>query len=168
MLAGYGNMILKFAYAQNIALGAVLIFACITSFSRCTNYSSDTENINPPILLGIAIEGSGHLITVAAQNLEIGFLGYRLYEGLSEDAVRAANVDTGINCGPFNLTPDAALEYKIEVKPGQTAVTAGTTDYRLCAVNGSLTSGHYVMIRSLIISLTTINTSDPSNVLYVP
>ncbi|MCB1323960.1 MAG: hypothetical protein H7A21_01505 [Spirochaetales bacterium] len=133
----------------------------------CTNYSSSPQIVNPPIILGIQAEGTGHIITVAAQNTELGFVSYRLFQGIDESAARTQTTG-GTDCGPFNILPNDAVQYIIEVKPGQTAVTAGTTDNRLCAMATGLTSGRYVALRSLVFNITSIGTSDPSNAVLVP
>ncbi|MCB1173136.1 MAG: hypothetical protein KDK39_06210 [Leptospiraceae bacterium] len=143
------------------------LFVWVLLGQACTNYSSDPQIVSTPILLGVQTEGTGHILTVAAQNVEIGFLGYRLYQASSESALRALAVDNGTTCGPINTQPNASVEYIMEAKPGQTAVTAGTTN-RVCAFNASLTSGNYVGVRSLIFSLTAVGTSEISNALLIP
>lgn len=149
------------------AISGLLFFCWFFFFQMCTNYSSEPQIVNSPVLLGIQTEDTGHLITVAAQNLEIGFLGYRLYEGSDETAVRAIPVENGTDCGPFELQPDAPVEYILEAKPNQTAVTPGQSN-RVCAFNASLTTGRSIAIRSLIFSVISVNTSDISNAIVVP
>ncbi len=143
------------------ALSASALFAC-------TNYTAETQNINPPIILSIVAEGTGHLITVSAQNAEIGFFGYRLYQGTDESAVRAINPNNGTDCGALAILPEQALNYVIEAKPGQTAPTAGATDNRICALPVTLTSGSFVALRALGFSISSVNTSVISNAVVVP
>ncbi|MCR9142411.1 MAG: hypothetical protein NXI24_09185 [bacterium] len=139
--------------------------ACLPA---CTNYTAETQNINPPIIISVVAEGTGHLITVAAQNAEIGFFGYRLYQATDEAAVRAINPNNGTDCGALAILPDQAQNYVIEVKPGQTAPTAGTTDSRICALPAALTSGGVVALRALGFSISSLNTSVISNAVVVP
>ena len=135
----------------------------------CTNYSAETQNVNPPILTSIAREGTGHIITMAAQNTEIGFAGYRLFQGTTDTGVRTANSLSGIDCSrPLAVLPNQAISYVIEVKPGQTAVSAGYSN-RVCAVPLALTPGTLVGVRSLILrDLLSLDTGLSSNTLVVP
>ena len=156
----------------------VLFVLCLPALF-CTNYSAENPTVNPPILLGLTSpqdttlaiekEGTGHILRVRALNQEIGFSGYRLYAAATDAAVRALGVDSGTDCGPLNLVPVSSIEYIIEAKPGQTTVTPGTTDSRLCAISTSLSSGQWILLRSLIFkSPTSVGTSNPSNSAQVP
>ncbi len=145
-------------------------FSCLVlAFGACTNYSADTQKVNPPILTAIAREGTGHIITMAAQNTEIGFVGYRLFQGTTDAGVRNANALSGIDCSrPLAVLPNQGISYVIEVKPGQTAVSPGYTN-RLCAISLTLTSGSLIAVRSLILrDLISVDTSISSNTLIVP
>lgn len=145
-------------------IGAALLCALLAG---CTNYSAEQQTINPPIILSVVADNGGHLITVAAQNSELGFFGYRLYQSTSEAAVRGLNPNNGTDCGALAIVPDRAQNYVIEVRAGQVAPTAGTTD-RICALPVSLTSGGFIALRALGFSVTSINTSEISNAVIVP
>ena len=54
----------------SMALGAIL--ACSAA---CTNFSAESQVINPPILFSVAAEDTGHIISLSAQNTELGFAG---------------------------------------------------------------------------------------------
>lgn len=161
-----------------LALAGMLVVGLL-GVVGCTNYSAEEPIVNPPILLGltsptdttlaIAAEGTGHILRVRAINQEIGFAGYRLYQASTDAAVRALSVDAGTDCGPLAVSPVSSVEYIIEVKPGQSTVTPGLTDNRLCAMNTTLVSGNYVLLRSLIFrSPVAVSTSIPSNSAVVP
>lgn len=146
-------------------LAVSLLLACLS----CYNYSSQAQSVNPPIVTAIAREGTGHIITMAAQNVEIGFGGYRLYQASNDTAVRGADPLAGVDCTrPLAVLPNQAIPYIIEVKPGITSVSAGYTD-RLCAVSLALTPGTFVAVRALILrDLFSFDTSLSSNSLLVP
>jgi hypothetical protein len=146
---------------------ASALLLLVTATSACTNYSAETQTINPPIIFTIQAEGTGHILTVAAQNAEIGFFGYRLYEAPTEAAVRALNPLNGTDCGALAVLPNQALQYVIEAKPGQIVVTPGTTD-RVCSFPVQLTPGSFVALRALGFSITSVNTSVLSNAIVVP
>ncbi len=146
-----------------MALGAIL--ACSAA---CTNFSAESQVINPPILFSVAAEDTGHIISLSAQNTELGFAGYRLFYGATEGEALTTTTNT-VDCGALSLLPNQAITYVIEVKPGQSAVTAGNTDNRLCAVPFGLSSGQYVAIRALVFQdLVSLGTSITSNALVVP
>ncbi len=149
----------------------ILILAILLTVSvftaGCTNYSSEDKIVNPPILLSIEADGTGHLIHVAAQNTEIGFSGYRLYQGISEQDSRNKDGLDGVDCTfPLSTVTTRGIEYIIEVKPGITAVSDSTY---VCAVPLALTSGTWISLRSLIFEdFFTSQTSIASNALPVP
>jgi len=146
-----------------------LVIALVSCLMTCTNYSAQNQTINPPILASISPEGTGHIITLYAQNTEIGFAGYRLFQSSSDTLVRNADPLSGVDCSrPLAVPPNQAITYVIEVKPGQTAVSPGYSN-RLCVVSLLLTSGTFVALRSLSLSgLTSVDTSLSSNSLVVP
>lgn len=152
---------------KRTALTLVAFLTFVGLSGGCTNYSAEQQTINPPIILGITPDNGGHLITVAAQNGELGFFGYRLYQSTSEAGVRELNPNSGTDCGALAIVPDRAQNYVIEVRAGQVAPTAGTTD-RICALPVSLTSGGFIALRALGFSVTSINTSEISNAIVVP
>lgn len=152
--------------ARRVTL-VTLLGLSLALLPACTNYTAETQTINAPIILGIQVEGTGHILTVAAQNAEIGFFGYRIYQGVSEAAVRSINPNNGTDCGALAILPNQAQNYVIEAKPGQTAPTAGTTN-RICALPVALTRGGYVALRALGFSISSVNTSLISNAVVVP
>lgn len=145
---------------------ALCILLCSLS---CYNYSSQAQTVNTPILTAIAREGTGHIITMAAQNVEIGFGGYRLYQASSDSAVRALDALSGVDCSrPLAVLPNQAIPYVIEVKAGLATVSPGYTD-RVCAVSLTLVPGTFVAVRALIFrDLFSFDTSLSSNSLLVP
>ncbi|MBL8020902.1 MAG: hypothetical protein JNM27_14625 [Leptospirales bacterium] len=145
---------------------SILLFLTLAS---CTNYSSQKQLVNPPILTAIAVEGTGHVITMTAQNVEIGFSGYRLYQGTSDSAVRGADPLAGIDCSrPLAVATNAGVAYQVEVKAGQSAISPGFPN-RVCVVPLQLTSGTYIAMRSLILrDFLSLDTSISSNSLLVP
>ncbi len=152
-----------------LILARLLLPAAIgLTFAACTNYTAEEQLVNPPIILDITAEGTGHIITVAAQNSEIGFFTYRLFQGTSEADVFTQNPLGGTDCGPLALLPDTATNYIIEVKPGQSTVTAGASGLRLCSIPATLSSGEVIAIRAVIFNITSVQTSIPSNVFTVP
>ena len=135
----------------------------------CTNYSSQATIVNPVIILRIEKEGTGHIVTVAAQNVEISFAGYAVFQASSEAGVRSQTAVTAANtCFRSGVLPNQAIEYIMEIKPGQTTVTAGTSN-RICAAPVGLTPGNFLGIRSLQYqSLTNIVSGDISNTVFIP
>lgn len=131
----------------------------------CTNYSSEQQTLNTPVLLGVTVESPGHLIQISAQNVEIGFTGYRMFTGTTAAEAQAAT--SGVDCGALNLAPNQSVFLFIEVKPNQNVVTPGASN-RLCAVPAQLTSGQFVVIRALLFNALTISTGLPSNAAQVP
>ena len=152
---------------RNIRLLKALILVPLC-WAHCTNYSAETQNINPPIILTVTAEGTGHILTVAAQNAELGFFGYRLFQAPTEAGVRALNPTAGTDCGALAAVPNQAINYVLEAKPGQTAPSLSDTDVRICAFPVQLTSGSYIAVRALGFSITTVNTSEISNAVIVP
>lgn len=150
-----------------VKIARTIILGFIAAVASCTNYSSRPQTVNPPILLGIVKEGSGHVITIAAQNVEVGFLGYRVYTGATEAASRDAAVSAGIDCPPV-IVPNQAVEYTVEVKPNQATVTSGVTN-RLCLAQTSVAAGQYVTMRALLFrDFTSLDSSISSNALVAP
>ena len=163
--------------------GYSFILALLLAFfagSACTNYSGESQDINPPTILGaitinsssnlaIIAEGSGHLIRVSVQNQELGFVGYRLYVSTSEAAVQALPEAGGTDCGPLFTQPITPRDWYIEVKPDQDALSAGYSD-RLCFIKLGLNSGEFIALRSLLLkdAFGGVTTSIPSNVVMVP
>ena len=151
------------------ALPALATLIAFVSFAAdCTNYSVDAQIVNPPLITKIESEDSGHLLTVAAQNIELGFVGYRMFQGSSEDDARNEETAESVDCGPIDTPPTAATDYFIEVKPDKLVVDAEDTDH-ICVFNYSLTPGRYIVLRSLIVQdLVNTGTSIASNAVIVP
>lgn len=140
----------------------------LLGFFACTNYSVDSQIVNPPIITNIATHENGHLFTVAAQNIEIGFVGYRLFQGTSEDDARNEETAESFDCGPIDTVPTQAIDYFIEAQAGKITVDSDDTDF-ICVFNTTLTPGRYVVIRSLIVEdLVNTGTSIASNAVIVP
>ena len=158
-------------YSQTNKVWVLIVSGMILILSSCakvTNYSAIPIAVNLPLILKISKEGTGHVITIRAQNEEIGFSGYRLFTGATAEEARTEA--TGTDCSwPLATDNNRAMGYLIEVKPGQTSVTPTTADNRLCAVPLLLNSGEWVTLRSLIYkNITTTETSEPSNAVQVP
>lgn len=147
-------------------LFSVFIFV---SASFCTNFTTEDVIVNTPIILGISLNPSGgHILKIAAQNTEIGFAGYRLYAGTTEQAVRTADPASGIDCSqPLSLLPSQGIEYKIEIVAGKGA-PAKDSGY-ICNFPVTLTAGNFIGMRAVKIqSITSLTTGLSSNVVVVP
>lgn len=151
---------------------SVLLAGMALLFSGClTNYSYSSLKVSAPILLQISLNPSapGYLIQIAAQNSEVGFSGYRLFQGISEDGARNADPLSGIDCStPLANLPVRGIPYYIEANPTSSGPQPNTLDH-LCNVQLALTSGTWVALRSVLhTSLTASTTSISSNALPVP
>lgn len=135
--------------------------------ASCTNYSSEPFLINPPIILDIRQENGGHVIEVAAQNTEIGLVGYTLYERASEEAAQEAE-GVEITCAtPLLDLPNRAIIYSLEVRTDRTMPLGEGA--RLCTLQTDLTSGNFVALRALVFeNFATFRTSISSNAIQVP
>ncbi len=133
----------------------------------CTNYSTEEREVNPPILLAIEAITGGYKLTVIAQNIEIGFMGYRLYQGITEEDSRSRSDVDGIDCSSSaRIYTNQSIQYYIEVVPGQTIPSS--SDY-ICSVPLQLTPGTWIHLRSLLMEgFGTLKTSIPGNALPVP
>lgn len=141
--------------------------ASAAALAGCTNYTAESPIVNPPIILSIATEDNGYLLEVSAQNVELGFAGYRLYTGATPEEAQNQPAENGVDCGGINLQPNQAVVYFIEAKPGQDTVTPGTSN-RICAIPVDIQAGQYVALRALIFNVTTFGTSLPSNAVLAP
>jgi hypothetical protein len=156
---------LKFTHTFFFSAGAVILFT-----AGCTNFTTDTPDINGPVLASIEKNSDSlYIIHVMARNQEIGFTGYRLYTGVTEKAAREAAAGNGFDCGhPLTTLPNSAIVYKIEVTPDRVEPLPGTTD-TLCTVPLRLTAGTWVALRSLFYKdFLSRDTSMSSNALLVP
>lgn len=143
---------------------------CLLLFSltRCFHYSTSEQTVNAPVLLGIERIASGHRLKVAAQNLEIGFAGYRLYEGASESEARSLDAPTQKDCGPFGTLPAQGVEYAMDIRVDRTTVEDGSVNH-LCVFTHAATPGNYVVVRALLLrDLQSQATSIASNALIAP
>lgn len=144
----------------------------------CNNYSSDPFSVARPLLLAppsgttaageiaITTYGNGHSITVAAQNTEPVFSGYRVFEAATESEVLNALPESGTDCGALLQRPVFGQQYTIEVRTDSSAAQSST----LCIVPAVLTSGNYVSIRTVYFAgiLNPVETGEPSNALVIP
>jgi hypothetical protein len=152
-------------------------FLLILSFS-CTNYSVSKSKIVPPILVSISsISGvaGGYQIKMRVTNQEPFFAGYRIYVGANDNAARnPSDLNSGYGCasGP-SIIPNQPIEYVLEVATD--AATLPSTSNRLCSYSATLTTGQFISVRTLLVSIqpsnqggNRINPSLPSNTLVVP
>jgi len=143
----------------------------------CTNYSSNPIPINPVILLAPpdgnssttkinAIEktSTGHVLRVAAQNVELTFKGYRIYQAPTEDQVLKLPNDAGIDCGSLLQFPNTGIVYIMEASTNPLGLAT------LCTFPISLTTGNYASIRTVYFNGIGVEdgTSLPSNAIKIP
>jgi hypothetical protein len=143
----------------------------------CTNYSSNPIPINPVILLAPpdgnssttkinAIEktSTGHVLRVAAQNVELTFKGYRIYQAPTEDQVLKLPSDAGIDCGSLLQFPNTGIVYIMEASTNPLGLST------LCTFPISLTTGNYASIRTVYFNGIGVEdgTSLPSNAIKIP
>lgn len=156
----------------------IVIFACLISY--CNQYTAENLPINPVVLLGPpdgqvvhtnikAIErmnGGGHLIRVAAQNSELLFQGYRIYQATTEQSVHSLPASAGIDCEPLYTYPVLGIVYTLEASTNPLRLS----DNFLCSFPINLTPGQYVSIRAKYLRGfgSEVLTSMPSNALIVP
>jgi hypothetical protein len=155
----------------------LLYCVIILLLSYCTNYSSKPLPVNPVILLAPpsgnststkinAIEktSTGHILRVAAQNVELTFKGYRIYQAPTEEQVRNLPSTSGVDCSPLLELPNSSKVYIMEASTNPLGLAT------LCTFPVNLTSGFYVSIR--VTYFTGIGqedgTSMPSNALLIP
>lgn len=155
-----------------------LVFIFLIFSFACTNYSVSKSKTVPPILVSIAaISGvtGGYQIKMRVTNQEPFFAGYRLYLGANDNAARnPADLNSGYGCasGPA-IIPNQPIEYVLEVATD--AATLPANSNRLCSYSAPLTTGQYISVRTLLLSIqpsnqggNRINPSLPSNTLIVP
>ena len=150
-----------------------LIFYLIS----CTNYSSNPIPINPVILLAPqdgnssttkidAIEktSTGHILRVAAQNVELTFKGYRIYQAPTEDQVLKLPSNAGIDCSSLLQFPNTGIVYVMEASTNPLGFAT------LCTFPVNLTTGNYVSIRAVYFRGVGVEdgTSLPSNAIKIP
>lgn len=148
----------------------------------CTNYTVNKSKSVPPVLVSIGsiVDSSGAVISnsysvkMRVTNQELFFAGYKLYIAGTESAARnPADLTSGLNCtsGPF-LIPNQPIEYTLEISDDVTKLPSSS---RICTYQTTLTSGQFISVRSLLLSIqpsnqggNSINPSLPSNTLVVP
>lgn len=151
-------------------LPLITLFLFLPFTAGCTNYTSETPDVAIPILTGIEKSGSGHIIRMSAMNTEVGFVGYRLYNGGTEIHAQSPDDSIGIDCTSLSNLPNRAVEYYIRVTMESKSYEADedSTEY-LCTIPLTLSSGSWIAMRSLIFkNLGTLDKSEPSNALPVP
>ena len=144
----------------------------------CTNYSVSKSKTVPPILVSIApISGvtGGYTIKMRITNQEPFLAGYKIYVGATENASRnPADLNLGLDCKRgISIIPNQPIEYVLEVAADEKTLPANSL--RLCTYEASLTTGQYISVRTLLLSIqpsnqggNKINPSLPSNTLIVP
>lgn len=158
----------------------IILCLGLAFLTGCDQYSTEAIPINPVVLLGppdgqtaytgiTAIErisGGGHLLRVSAQNSELLFQGYRLYQAASEEAVMSLPAEAGTDCGPFFTYPVLGIVYTMEASTSPKL----TSENLLCTFSVDLTPGQYVAIRAVYLSAygQPATTSLSSNALIVP
>ncbi|MDH5655570.1 MAG: hypothetical protein OEZ34_06650 [Spirochaetia bacterium] len=153
-----------------------LYFSVILSipFMGCTNYSSSPNGfiVNTPIITQITISPNGtggHYIEMSAQNTEIGFLGYRIFQSTTEAGLLNAPPASGTDCSQLYLIPNQGITYRIEVDPLAVAPPVDNPNNIICFTNISLIPGNYAGIRALKTSdFFSITTGLSSNAAIVP
>ncbi|GIX42862.1 MAG: hypothetical protein KatS3mg129_2595 [Leptospiraceae bacterium] len=146
-------------------------------YLSCTNYSSKPLPVNPVILLAPpsgnstttkinAIEktSTGHILRVAAQNTELTFKGYRIYQAPTEEQVLNLDASSGVDCGSLLELPNTGKIYIMEASTNPLGLAT------LCTFPVNLTSGYYVSIRVTYFQGIgqEDGTSMPSNALLIP
>lgn len=150
---------------QIISILLLLVGGFLLQGCQNNNYTTQELSVNPPVLLDVQAEGTGHVISFSAYNPDLIFLGYRLFVGTSEKDVRNQNSSAGIDCSPLYVSTTTPGTYELEVKPDSYTPTSG----RVCAVTLSLPSGSWVALRAVQYNdFLTTETGNSSNALPVP
>jgi hypothetical protein len=145
-------------------------------FTHCTNYSVSKNRIVAPILVSITKVTNGHNIKVRVTNQEPFLAGYKLYTSTSESSVRnPADLTAGTDCSSaLTILPNQPLEYSFDVTATPGTISPSGIN-RLCTFNINLTSGQFIAVRGLLVSIqpsnqtgNRVNPSLPSNSLVVP
>ena len=145
-------------------------------FTNCTNYSVSKNRIVAPILISITKVTNGHNVKVRVTNQEPFLAGYKLYTAPNESTARnPADLTAGTDCSSaLTILPNQPLEYSFDVTATPSTISPSGTN-RLCIFNINLTSGNYIAIRGLLLSIqpsnqtgNRVNPSLPSNSLLVP
>ncbi len=144
---------------------------------HCKQYTSKPLSVNPAIILsplsgsssttkiqGIEKTSTGHILRLAAQNYELTFKNYRIYQALTEDQVLNLPPSSGIDCGSLLELPNTSKIYIVEASTNPLGLAT------LCTFPINLTTGNYVSIR--VVFFNGIGQEDgtslPSNAILVP
>ncbi|TGN13403.1 LIC11661 family lipoprotein [Leptospira ilyithenensis] len=142
----------------------------------CTNYTTSASNQAPPLLVSALNNGnSNFILRVRASNPEIIFQGYRLFHGNSESEARnPGDLNSGSDCslqnGQITVLTNQPTEYIFEIDPVAAAATSGA----VCRFRRTVSSGQYISVRAISLSLSTQNSSSslrvsgPSNAIILP
>ncbi|WP_210414395.1 LIC11661 family lipoprotein [Leptospira jelokensis] len=147
-------------------------FFFVLFLGACTNYSTTASVQAPPTLISITNNGNSNFtIKVRAQNPELIFQGYRLFEAPTEAlAQNPSDLNQGAQCLLAQTAIVQPIEYTFEVDPSQNANTAGVS----CRIFATLTPGNHISLRTLGLAVNLSNNtssyrvSPPSNTLIVP
>lgn len=155
-----------------------LFFALSLWLNNCTNYTSTSTIQVPPLLVSATKNGTTNFtLNVRATNPELIFQGYRLFAGPTEnDARNQGDLNAGTDCslaaGTMTALPVQPRDYIFEIDPSTTLpVTGSGID---CKFSVTLTSGTYVSVRSLGLSVKVqsgtsgLRISGPSNAIILP
>jgi hypothetical protein len=157
-----------------VRLFPLLIVVCLS----CTNYTaSPTFQIPPTLISAVSNGNSNFRLTVRATNPELIFQGYRLFSGATESEARnQADLNVGTDCSLSNaaltVLPVQPRDYIFEIDPSTSTPVAGSGID--CKFRVTLTSGTFISIRSLGLSIRTqsntssFRVSGPSNAIILP
>lgn len=156
----------------NVAFPSYLIAVFLVFLGNCTNYSTTSAVQAPPTLISITNNGNSNFtIKVRAQNPELIFQGYRLFEAPTEAlAQNPTDLNQGAQCLLAQASIVQPIEYLFEVDPSSNANTAGVS----CRIFATITPGNYISLRTLGLAVNLANStssyrvSPPSNTLIVP
>ncbi len=120
----------------------------------CTQYTSKPLSVNPAIILspisgsssttnikGIEKTSTGHILRLSAQNYELIFKNYRIYQAPTEEQVLNLPPSSGTDCGPLLELPNTSKIYIVEASTNPQGLAT------LCTFPINLITGNYVSIR---------------------
>ncbi|WP_411822351.1 LIC11661 family lipoprotein [Leptospira sp. 'Mane'] len=155
----------------------ILLFLVFTINSiNCTNYTTSASNQAPPLLVSAVNNGNSNFtLKVRANNPEIIFQGYRLFQGNSESEARnPGDLNSGSDCtlqnGQVSVLINQPAEYTFEIDPVAAVSSSGV----VCRFQRTVASGQYISLRAISLSLTTqtnsssLRVSGPSNAIILP
>ncbi|MDZ4726606.1 MAG: hypothetical protein SH817_10640 [Leptospira sp.] len=153
-------------------------FVFIVFFLFCTNHSSSPSIQIPPLLVtAVNNQNSTFTLTVRATNPELIFQGYRLFVGQTEnDARNSGDLNAGTDCsmgaGTMTVLPVQPTVYTFLIDPSESLPVLGSGI--ACKFRILVSSGSYISVRSLGLSIQTQNSSStlrvsgPSNAILLP